>query len=62
MYDKYKAQVPLSVREWAGMRRTNSLGKLPPESGLFSLVHINDKGEHDFDQIADVIEEHWRYL
>jgi hypothetical protein len=50
--------LPDSVREWSGVRDANGRA-----AGLNrSLAFINDSGQHDFNQIADVIEKHWEEL
>ena len=56
-FDGQEATLPISVRDWAGMKSTNGdLGH-----GL-SLVDMNDARRKSFDQIADLIESRSDWL
>lgn len=44
--------LPVEVHSWAGTRRSTSK----------ELVHLNDKLDYTFEQIADWIEENWERL
>ena len=52
-FDGDDALLPERVAEWAGMSSRD--GALP---GFFTLADLNDDGR-SFEDIADVIEEHW---
>jgi hypothetical protein len=54
LYDNKGATLPLSVRLWAGVK--NKFGRFEDKYSSNSLADINDNGELNFRQIADLIE------
>jgi len=57
--------LPKEVIKWSGM--SSESGEIQNElynNELydFELAEVNDSGKHTFDQIADIIEEHWKEL
>ena len=57
-YQGYNGVLPPDVVNWAGMDTNDGLYDLAAE---LSLVKQNDEGL-TFDQIADLIDQHWREL
>ena len=55
-FDAEEDNLPESVLDWAGME--SALGSYPDGR---ALVVLNDEG-HPFEQIANVIEQHWEEL
>ena len=58
---EYRGQegvLPGSVMEWSGVSNVN--GRATGLNG--SLILMNDSGDYDFNQIADLIAKHWREL
>jgi hypothetical protein len=55
-YNGLTGSLPKKVRDWSGMK--SSRGVLD----VGSLAYHNDTGCKDFNEIADIIEEHWEDL
>lgn len=67
VYDTFHNQLPRSVTEWAGMKKNNFGGKfkpldLPDDVMYESLWELNDLAKKNFNEIATVIERHYKYL
>lgn len=56
-FDESSALLPDSVKLWA--RMNSEQGSLFEKA--YSLSHFNDTGK-SFDEIADIIEKHWKQL
>ncbi len=59
------ALLPLSVREWSGLKTTEGchpdIAAVIPVGAVGSLAGANDRGA-SFAEIADFIEKHWETL
>ncbi len=52
--------IPLSVRTWAGINGNKGCGTI--SSLKKSLVYFNDVAKKNFNEIADIIEKHYKSL
>jgi len=60
-YDQQSGTLPLSVREWSGMK--SDIGYLKTLGGEFpSLAALNDEGGRTFRQLANIIEKNYKKL
>ena len=60
-YDGDNGVPPYRVwSEYAGM--THEMGKLWWHDNIDNLIDLNDVAKWSFDQIADLIEKHWKVL
>jgi hypothetical protein len=59
--DIQNTHLPTSVMEAAGMCSTSGNFDTPLDSGVDNLIDMNDSG-HNFDSIANIIEQHWEDL
>lgn len=57
-FDSNNVQIPVSVKEWSGLKTRN--GVIPSE--FITLQGYNDTFGYDFDQLADIIEENWENM